>query len=66
VAFAPADDPKIAIAVIVENGEKSSKAALVAKLVVDRYLEMEAAEGQEIPLNIAVHTPATAREAITQ
>ncbi len=39
VAFAPADDPKIAIAVIVENGGSgSSSAAPVAKIVMDNYL----------------------------
>lgn len=48
VAFAPVDDPKIAIAVIVENGEKSSKAARVAKQVVDRYLQMEAGETEAL------------------
>ena len=42
VAFAPGEDPKIAVAVIVENGEKSSKAARVARRVIDRYLEVEA------------------------
>ena len=39
IAFAPADDPKIAIAVIVENGGGGSKsAAPVAKIVMDHYL----------------------------
>ena len=39
VAFAPANDPKIAIAVIVENGGGGSKsAAPVAKVVMDHYL----------------------------
>jgi penicillin-binding protein 2 len=39
IAFAPADDPKIAIAVIVENGGGGSKsAAPVAKVVMDHYL----------------------------
>lgn len=41
VAFAPVDAPKIAVAVIVENGEKSSKAAKVARRVIDRYLAVE-------------------------
>jgi len=41
VAFAPVEAPKIAIAVIVENGEKSSKAAKVARRVIDRYLAVE-------------------------
>jgi len=39
IAFAPADDPKIAIAVIVENGGGGSKsAAPVARVVMDHYL----------------------------
>lgn len=40
VAFAPLDDPKIAVAVIVENGEGgSSQAGPVARKVMDAYLE---------------------------
>jgi len=38
VAYAPVSDPQIAIAVIVENGEKSSKAASVAKNVIETYM----------------------------
>ncbi len=39
IAFAPVDDPKIAIAVIVENGGGGSKsAAPVARVVMDHYL----------------------------
>jgi penicillin-binding protein 2 len=39
VAFAPADDPKIAVAVVVENGEGGSKAAApVAREVIDAWL----------------------------
>ena len=39
VAYAPAEDPKIAIAVIVENGGSgSSAAAPVARKVMDAYL----------------------------
>ena len=39
IAFAPADDPKIAIAVVVENGGSGSKsAAPIAKIVLDNYL----------------------------
>lgn len=46
VAFAPAHNPKIAVAVIVENGEKSSKAAKVARDVIDRYMALESS-GEE-------------------
>jgi len=39
IAFAPADDPKIAVAVIVENGgHGSSAAAPVARKIMDYYL----------------------------
>jgi penicillin-binding protein 2 len=39
IAFAPVEDPQIAVAVIVENGEHgSSAAAPVAKAVIDAYL----------------------------
>ena len=39
IAFAPADNPRIAVAVIVENGEHgSSTAAPVARRVIDEYL----------------------------
>lgn len=38
VGFAPADAPKIAVAAIIENGEKSSRAAAVVRKVFDAYL----------------------------
>ncbi len=39
IAFAPVDDPKIAVAVIVENGGSgSSAAAPIARVVLDNYL----------------------------
>lgn len=38
IAFAPVDEPEIAVAVILENGEKSSKAAAVAVRVIQQYL----------------------------
>src|SRR5690606_5242392 len=39
VAFAPAEDPSIAVAIIVENGEHgSSMAAPIARKVFDAYL----------------------------
>lgn len=39
IAFAPAEDPKIAVAVIVENGEGGSRAAApVAREVIDAWL----------------------------
>jgi penicillin-binding protein 2 len=39
IAFAPADDPKIAVAVLVENGgHGGSTAAPIARAVMDYYL----------------------------
>jgi penicillin-binding protein 2 len=39
IGFAPADDPRIAVAVVVENGGSGSRAAApVARAVMDRYL----------------------------
>jgi penicillin-binding protein 2 len=40
IAFAPKDDPKIAIAVIVENGYWGGRwAAPIASLVIEKYLK---------------------------
>ena len=40
VAFAPAEDPKIAVALIIENGEHgSSAAAPIARTVIDTYIK---------------------------
>jgi penicillin-binding protein 2 len=39
IAFAPLEDPQIAVAVIVENGESGGgTAAPVARIVMDTYL----------------------------
>ncbi|HEY5789369.1 MAG TPA: penicillin-binding transpeptidase domain-containing protein, partial [Gammaproteobacteria bacterium] len=39
IGFAPADDPRIAVAVVVENGGSGGRAAApVARAVMDRYL----------------------------
>lgn len=40
-AFAPANDPKIVVSVIVENGVAGSLVAPIAKEVIDYYLKME-------------------------
>ena len=43
VAFAPADDPKLAVAVLVENGGfGSSAAAPIARAIFDAYLVKQA------------------------
>lgn len=38
VGYAPADNPQIAVAAIVENGEKSSSASRIARQLFDQYL----------------------------
>ncbi len=50
IAFAPADDPQLALAVMVENGEKSSEAAKVARKVLDAYMQLEALRNGTEPL----------------
>jgi penicillin-binding protein 2 len=46
IAFAPVDKPRIAVAVIVENGESGSgTAAPIAKAVIDAYLTKQEKEG---------------------
>ncbi|NHN39703.1 penicillin-binding protein 2 [Pseudomaricurvus alcaniphilus] len=48
VAFAPLEQPQIAVAVIVENGEKSSKAALVARQVIDKYMQLQLRDSEQL------------------
>jgi len=51
IAFAPVEDPQIAVAVIIENGEHgSSAAAPVAKALIDAYLAKH-------PSTSTVHAP---------
>ncbi len=38
VAFAPAEAPKLAVAVIIENGKHGTAAALIARRVLDQFL----------------------------
>ena len=38
IGFAPIENPQIVVAVVIENGEKSSKAALAVRKVMDAYL----------------------------
>lgn len=46
IAFAPAEDPKIALAVVVENGGFGAQsAAPIARLVLDQYLLGKTADG---------------------
>ncbi len=45
IAFAPAENPTIAVAIIVENGGGSSAASPIARQVIDTWLLGEAADG---------------------
>jgi len=48
IAFAPKDDPKIAIAVYVENGGFGSTwAAPIASLMIEKYLRKEISNKQQ-------------------
>jgi penicillin-binding protein 2 len=50
IAFAPASDPKIAVAVLVENGHSGSgTAAPIARKVIDAYLLPPAAQAGAQP-----------------
>ncbi len=43
IAFAPLDEPRIAVAVVVENGSSGSRiAAPIARALMDQYLEVDA------------------------
>lgn len=52
VGFAPADDPRLAVAVITENAEKSSVSAKIAREVFDAYMAepVPGANAEEVPL----------------
>ena len=69
IAFAPADDPKIAIAVLVENGGFGARAAApIARAAIDYYLLGKKPTGptpiddgpddEEVPRAVAVAPPA--------
>lgn len=52
VAFAPMDDPQIAVGLIIENGEHgSSAAAPIARLVIDEYMKSKSKQSQIIANN---------------
>lgn len=47
IGFAPADNPQIAFAVVIENGEKSSKAATMSRKIAESYFAIRAREENE-------------------
>jgi penicillin-binding protein 2 len=63
IAFAPADDPKIAVAVLVENGRSGSgTAAPIARKVLDAYLLPPASTEAAAPVAEPVAPPAGGSE----
>src|SRR5690606_39319444 len=62
VAFAPADDPAIAVAVLVENGGSGGSAAgPVARATMDAWLLNDAGARAAAPARPPDHVPAPAR-----
>ena len=45
ICFAPADDPEIAIAVVIEKGWQGYTAAPVAKEIIEYYFSKDSASG---------------------
>jgi penicillin-binding protein 2 len=63
IAFAPADAPKLAIAVLVENGRSGSgTAAPIARKVFDAYLAPPAAAATTVPAEPGATPPAGGTE----
>jgi len=65
IAFAPAEQPKLAISVLVENGGSGSRAAApVARKVLDHYLQHDPGDGVDKPLLVTFspHRPAWAED----
>jgi penicillin-binding protein 2 len=54
IAFAPVDDPKIAVAVVAENGEHGSHMAPVAAAVITRYLNKYVFTGKDKPETVSM------------
>jgi penicillin-binding protein 2 len=56
IAFAPADAPRIAVAVIIENGKHGTAAASIARRVLDQFL-LGRTTTPEIPPTVAAALP---------
>ena len=65
VGFAPADNPRIALAVIVENGEAGGRvAAPIARQVFDAYLRPETIKGKIEPVKVRGELESESREEV--
>lgn len=63
IGFAPFENPKIALAIIVENGEHgSSAAAPIAKQVLDAYMSSYQVTHQEISADFRTHDSVNATQ----
>ena len=62
IAFAPADAPRLAVAVIIENGKHGTTAAPIARRVLDQYL-LGKTTTPEIPVYVSTQGRAAAAEA---
>ena len=51
ICYAPAEDPQIAIAVVIENGASGQKAAPVAVEILDEYFGFNQEEESRLPTN---------------
>ena len=61
IAFAPVEQPRIAVAVLVENGGSGSRAAApVAREVIDRFMDLETLPGEKGMVLTAADAPPTA------
>jgi penicillin-binding protein 2 len=58
VGFAPADDPKIVVSVMLEFGEHGYYAARLASKVIERYLKGPPALASSLPTALAAQAPA--------
>jgi penicillin-binding protein 2 len=62
IAFAPADAPRLAVAVIIENGKHGTTAAPIARRVLDQYL-LGKTTTPEIPIYVSTQGQAAPAEA---
>lgn len=53
VGFAPIENPGIAVAIILENGEQSTKAAAIAKALMDEWYRLERQDLADISENLS-------------
>jgi penicillin-binding protein 2 len=57
IAFAPADNPKLAVAVLIENGKHGTAAAALARRVLDQFL-LGRTTTPEIPIHVSAQPAA--------